>query len=219
MAKEAEEKSYTFNDMFVELLDKQLVQLNDTFGMCCITEGIILDELPMTQEQENEFVQKMDNFPATNETLYLFRNANFRIIPDFAKKELVELFLQYKNTFQASAPTTESLSRAKESLGMLYNVSIESADFALKTSGEENRLIHDISGYDLDMLMLDAKREYQDTEFNRLYKNASPLDTAVIIVEYLSRHPELRHMLECAKALRQKIRNELKLGDNAFVGF
>lgn len=211
--------TYTFSDMYVELMDQQLALINDTFGVCCRVEGIILDPSPMTPEEENIFLEKMDGLPVTEETCYLFRNCNFRIIPDFAKKELVNLFLEYKNTFRSSAPTVESLAQAKESLGMLHNVSIETADLVLKTGGKENHLMHEISGYDLDMLMLDAKREYQDTEFNQLYENASPLDTAVIIVEFLSRHPELTHILEGVKALRQKIRNELKLGDNAYVGF
>jgi len=211
--------TYTFNDMYVELMDQQLALINDKFGVCCCVEGVILDSSPMTPEEENIFLHKMDKLPVTDETCYLFRNCIFHIIPDFAKRELVNLFLEYKNSFRSSAPTTESLARAKESLGVLDNVSIESADLVLKTDGEENHLIHDISGYDLDMLMLDAKREYRGTEFNQFYEKATTLDTAVIIVEFLSRHPELTHILECAKALRQKIRNELKLDDNAFVGF
>lgn len=214
-----ENDTYTFSDMYVELLDQQLTEMNEKFGVCCRIDGVILDSDPMTAEEENIFLQKMDKLPVSDKTFYPFRTCIFRVIPDFAKKELVTLFLEYKNTFQASAPTTESLARAKETVGMLDDTPVKLTDLVLKTGTGENPLTNDISGYDLDMLFLDAKQEHQGTEFNEFCENATTLDMAVIITDFIYRHPELVYILEGVKALRQKIRNELKLGDNDFVGF
>lgn len=220
MAKKITEvDTYTFTDMYVELLDQQLTEMNEKFGVCCHTECVVLDQYLMTAEEENIFLQKMDKLPVSDKTFYPFRTCIFRVIPDFAKRKFVNLFLEYKNTFQASAPTTESLARAKETVGMLDDTSVKLTDLVLKTGTGENPLTNDISGYDLDMLFLDAKQEYQGTEFNEFCENATTLDMAVIITDFIYRHPELAHILEAVKALRQKIRNELKLGDNDFVGF
>ena len=133
------------------------------------------------------------------------------IIPDFAKRDLINLFLYFKNNFHASIPSIESLSKAREALGMLHNTSIKAVEIVSEISDEEDLLIQDISGYDFELLLLDAKQEYQGTEFQQFYDNATLLDKAVIIVDFLLRHAEVSHILEGAKALRQKIRTELKL--------
>ena len=69
------------------------------------------------------------------------------------------------------------------------------------------------------MLLLEAKREYQGTEFEQMYESSSSVDQLIVVVEFLSRHPELYHTLEAVKALKQKIRNILKLDDEEYIGF
>ena len=228
--KEKELKTrYTFDDMLAELLTIKIKELGNKFIgwnkfdiSCDMVKKFIK---PLTREEENKFIRRMDELPA-NKTLYSFSLCRFGVIPDFARRDFIDLFLEYKNTIKQSAPTPESLKYAKELLGLQYHKLTDLDKRVLKIKNNGTYQTDDIyychSGdYDLDMLCGAAMSEYFDHKTVEIgkYDVDDPLDRAVILVDYLCRHDEIVAILEKLKALRETIRYKMRLPENEYVGF
>lgn len=167
----------------------------------------------------NDFISQTDVLPISAETPYPFRNCDLNTISIIAREEFINLFWECKNNFEPSVPTADSLFVARTLLGVRYTELSPFEKAVLKIKDDRHYCEGDFANYDLAWLYLDAKREYKGTEFELFCENADPLDLAVIIVDFLCRHPELVRLVEKLKSLRQKVRDTQFFGERVAVGF
>ncbi len=225
------EARYTFDDLVAELLTNQIKELGNKFigwnkfDISCDTVKKFIK--PLTCDEQDMFIQRMTDFPNRNELFYPFQFCNFDNMPNFVRKDFINLFLEYKNTFKESYPSVESLNHAAKIIAAPYK-ELEGADkkvIEIKNEGtyQQDDAYYYYSGdFDLTLLTMAAEKEYFHSHpryFANKYDEYDSLNNTILVVDYLCRHDELVMMLEKLKLLRDKTRKELRLPNGEDVGF
>ena len=222
------EARYTFDDLVAELLTNQIKELGNKFigwnkfDISCDTVKKFIK--PLTCDEQDMFIQRMTDFPNRNELFYPFQFCNFDNMPNFVRKDFINLFLEYKNTFKESYPSVESLNHAAKIIAAPYK-ELEGADkkvIEIKNEGtyqQDDTYYYYCGDFDLTLLTMAAEKEYFHSHPRYFANKYDSLNNTILVVDYLCRHDELVMMLEKLKLLRDKTRKELRLPIGEDVGF
>lgn len=188
-------KNYSFSDLVGEMFgitDKQFVDC------ACANKKII--------------ISKFKKLPKT--CFYVFDNADVSKIPDKAKLKFVQAYIYFRNEYHETAPTMAGIQHAQ--------TIIFDNDCAGDIEKPALKALSKINYY--DKLWQEAFDECGKYGFNNLYDekirtSQSEKMKCAIFVEHCLRHPEKLVVLKKLNKLRLKIRQQLNLDSNTWIGF
>ena len=186
-------EKYSFSDLISEIFDT-------TDCACTNTKN------------QKIIISKLKKLPKTS--FYIFDNADVSKIPDKAKLKFVQMYIYFRNEYRETAPTMAGIYRAQ--------TIIFDNDCAKDTEKPALKALSKINYY--DNLWQEALDECCKYGFVNLYDGKirtiqSEQMKHAIFVEYCLRHPEKLVVLKKLNKLRLKIRRQLNINSDKWLGF
>lgn len=227
---------YTFDDMVSELIiekindsTKSLIPCID-FNMPTIFIKNIIGSI--TPEMKDMIVKQIKQLPKLpNGDFYPFCEYDFDVIPDFAKLDFIELYLEYRQRIIESCGQHCSAGYYMQHAVRILTAPLDILD-------EEDRQILSIKNdgayrcdddyytpepdHNLGKLADEAEAEYENNTSDFYCTDAHAnmsLNHTIMLIEHLVRHKEKVIILRKLKELRKKIREKMNWSEYNYVGF
>ena len=158
------------------------------------------------------------NLNKSFERTYIMRHIDWNLVPECVKKDLIQIYRDFKKQYKPSLPTSESLKRAYKLLQK------QSSD---KLTVAEKKALKDVQRMPwISRLCADASNEYQEALCNvfgvpnlNMYMTLWSSTRKVVYLDHLLRHSCKMDTIQNLSKLRCKARKSAGLPKDGNVGF